>query len=166
MNSNGNSVFFNAGLEKFNLESVPAGSMDDFLSQSVGSTKQDPGAALAKLEQETDKYEIQLKELQSYNEKLTHEFNEKVEYQEVLEKSLEFFTFAEGGGGGERLDIMKFQKLAGVVSTEEIATFNRMIFRTIRGNSLVRFTEIDHPMTDPDSGKSSSKSVFLIFYKS
>merc|ERR1712161_128930 len=158
--------FFNAGIEKFGLESAPAGSIEAFLSTSVGTTKQDPGAALGQLEQETDTYEAQLKELNSYNEKLTHEFNEKVEYQEVLEKSLEFFTFEEGGETGKRLDIMKFQRLAGVVSTDEIATFNRMIFRTTRGNSLVRFAEIDHPITDPETAKSVSKSVFLIFYKS
>merc|ERR1712161_61328 len=98
--------FFNAGIEKFGLESAPAGSIEAFLSTSIGTTKQDPGAALGRLEQETDTYEAQLKELNSYNEKLTHEFNEKVEYQEVLEKSLEFFTFEEGGETGKRLDIV------------------------------------------------------------
>jgi len=157
--------FFNAGIDKFGLESTPAGSLEAFLTDAVGTTKQDPGATLTALEQETDKYEVQLKELNSYNEKLTHEFNEKVEYQEVLEKTMEFFKF-DTSELGKRLDIMKFQTIAGVVSTEETATFNRMIFRTTRGNSLVRFAEIENPITDPETAKSSSKSVFLIFYKS
>jgi V-type H+-transporting ATPase subunit a len=61
---------------------------------------------------------------------------------------------------------MKFNCISGVVSTDERNRFDRMIFRTTRGNSLVKFTEINHPIIDPDTGLSTSKSVFLIFYKS
>mgnify|MGYP003334844013 CR=1 FL=1 len=80
--------YFNTETEKFGLESKSAGRIDDFLEESVGTSKADPTSSLEAMENELDGYESQLKELNSYNDKLTHEFNEKVEYQEVLEKTL------------------------------------------------------------------------------
>jgi len=159
--------FFYGELDKFGLEAKSAGTVDAFLAESVGSQKTDPGSSLKALEKETEAHEKQLRELNSYNEQLTHEFNEKVELQEVLEKAWNFFRFDRSGLSGKtRLDTMKFQSIAGVVSTDERARFDRMIFRTTRGNSLVRFAPIDHPTVDPETGKESEKSVFLIFYKS
>jgi len=154
-------------LDKFDLEAETAGSVDGFLAESVGTQKIDPMSSLEALEKDMDVYENQLRELNSYNEQLTHEFNEKVELQQVLEKAQNFYEFDRSNfSGNTRLDIMRFNCIAGVVSTEEKVRFDRMIFRTTRGNSLVRFAPIDHPTIDPESGKESKKSVFLIFYKS
>jgi V-type H+-transporting ATPase subunit a len=154
-------------LDKFDLEAKTAGSVDGFLTESVGTQNIDPMSSLEALEKDLDVYENQLRELNSYNEKLTHEFNEKVELQQVLEKAQNFYEFDRSNFSGKtRLDIMRFNCIAGVVSTEEKVRFDRMIFRTTRGNSLVQFAPIDHPTIDPESGKESEKSVFLIFYKS
>jgi V-type H+-transporting ATPase subunit a len=159
--------FFYGELNKFDLEATTAGSVDAFLEESVGTQKIDPMSSLEALEKELEVYENQLRELNSYNEQLTHEFNEKVELQEVLEKARNFYEFDRSELSGKtRLDIMRFNCIAGVVSTEEKVRFDRMIFRTTRGNSLVRFAPIDHSTTDPQSGRESEKSVFLIFYKS
>ena len=159
--------FFYGELNKFDLEATTAGSVDAFLEESVGTQKIDPMSSLEALEKELEVYEDQLRELNSYNEQLTHEFNEKVELQEVLEKARNFYEFDRSELSGKtRLDIMRFNCIAGVVSTEEKVRFDRMIFRTTRGNSLVRFAPIDHSTTDPQSGRESEKSVFLIFYKS
>ena len=165
--------FFNIEIDKFKLETTPAASnIDTFLDTNVGTTKKtgdsSGGSAYIKvLEDELEIYDKQLRELNSYNEKLTNEFNEKVEYQEVLEKCAEFYKFDNNTDGDlKKLDIMKFNSISGVVSTEERYRFERMIFRTTRGNSLIRFSEIGNPIVDPENGVSSSKSVFLIFYKS
>jgi len=159
--------YFNTETEKFGLESKSAGRIDDFLEESVGTSKADPTSSLEAMENELDGYESQLKELNSYNDKLTHEFNEKVEYQEVLEKTSNFFKFDKSEFAGKvRLDIMKFQLIAGVVSTEEKMRFERMIFRSTRGNSLVRFAPIDQPIIDPETTKETDKCVFLVFFKS
>jgi V-type H+-transporting ATPase subunit a len=130
-----------------------------------------------------------LKELNNYSEKLTIEYNEKVELQEVLEKARKFFmtdaprlavselsatrygrdgrqeTLLGDGDVGRDLD-MRFSSITGVVSTEEKARFERMIFRATRGNCFVRFAPIKQPITDPKTGELVEKSVFIVFYKS
>ena len=134
-------------------------------------------------------YESQLRELNAYSEKLTREYNEKVELQEVLEKARRFFmtdtprlAVSRLGGGGalkagsllasgddeaRGLDLdMRFSSITGVVSTEEKVRFERMIFRATRGNCYVRFAPIKQPITDPESGALVEKCVFIVFFKS
>ena len=43
------------------------------------------------LEAELEKYEEQLLELNNYSKELTTKYNEKIEYQECLEKGKSFF---------------------------------------------------------------------------
>jgi len=89
--------FFHAECEKFELDLVSAGNVDIFVNSptlvsGTGDGSKKSGAQLLEsLEAELDGYEGQLRELNSYSEKLTAEYNEKVELQEVLEKSRRFF---------------------------------------------------------------------------
>ena len=85
--------FFSGEIDKFELEKASAGTVDSFLS-STASTSGDKASGaqlLESLEVELEGYESQLRELNSYSEKLTIEYNEKVELQEVLEKARRFF---------------------------------------------------------------------------
>lgn len=184
--------YFGREIEKFDLDVASAGTVDTFLGSStaVGSNGAKGGAQLIEsLENELVGYESQLVELNSYSEKLTIEYNEKVELQEVLEKARRFFMIdaprlavseltTEGPGGNEKgllddgnmesrpdLD-MRFSSITGVVASEEKSRFERMIFRATRGNCYVRFAPIKQPITDPQSGMEIEKSVFIIFYKS
>ena len=173
---------------------VSAGNVDNFVNSPAlvsgtgGDGSKKSGAQLLEsLESELDGYESQLKELNSYSEKLTTEYNEKVELQEVLEKARRFFmtdaprlavseltSGADGNDDGllqsdnaPRPDLdMRFSSITGVVATEEKVRFERMIFRATRGNCYVRFAPIKQPITDPESGQLVEKSVFIIFYKS
>jgi V-type H+-transporting ATPase subunit a len=174
--------FFAGECDRFSLEVASAGDADDFLT-NMGSTKEKQ--LLDALEVDLEAYESQLKELNSYSEKLTVEYNEKVELQEVLEKARRFFmtdaprlavselssTRLGGSEGlleadhGRDLD-MRFSSITGVVATEEKNRFERMIFRATRGNCFVRFASIKQPITDPTSGEQVEKSVFIVFYKS
>jgi len=188
--------YFANECDKFGLEIESAGTADTFLDQSALTNGDDKTGAqlLEALEVELEGYETQLRELNSYSEKLTLEYNEKVELQEVLEKSRRFFMtdaprlavseLTTGGsrtaGGNDRsaglLDDgdevdgrdmdMRFSSITGVVSTEEKARFERMIFRATRGNCYVRFAPIKQPITDPETGQMTEKCVFIIFYKS
>lgn len=184
--------FFAAEIEKFDLPMASAGTVDAFLETPVilsGETSKGSGQQLLEsLENELVGYESQLRELNSYSEKLTIEYNEKVELQEVLEKARRFFMIdaprlavseltTESIGGHEqglldgamesRPDLdMRFSSITGVVATEEKARFERMIFRATRGNCYVRFAPIKQPITDPETGLMVEKSVFIIFYKS
>ena len=191
--------FFSNEIEKFELEMQPAGSVDAFLRVSSampgnGAGKQSGGQLLETLEVELEGYESQLRELNNYSEKLTTEYNEKVELQEVLEKARRFFMTdaprlavselttggtrdsnvasnqanlldTEGSATRPNLD-MRFSSITGVVATEEKNRFERMIFRATRGNCYVRFAPIKQPITDPETGVLLEKSVFIIFYKS
>jgi V-type H+-transporting ATPase subunit a len=188
--------FFAGEIEKFELEMVSAGNVDSFLespssvSGAGDASKSSGGQLLEGLEVELDAYESQLRELNSYSEKLTIEYNEKVELQEVLEKARRFFMtdaprlavseLTSGSGNADNLDNllesegdatrpdldMRFSSITGVVATEEKSRFERMIFRATRGNCYVRFAPIKQPITDPQTGMLLEKSVFIIFYKS
>jgi len=180
--------FFGNECEKFNLEVDSAGDPENFLESSTHS-KESGAQLLEGLEVELESYENQLKELNNYSEKLTIEYNEKVELQEVLEKARRFFmtdaprlavsqisSGRKSGdtrkenllgeeGGGRDMD-MRFSSITGVVSTEEKSRFERMIFRATRGNCFVRSAPIKTPITDPETGELIEKSVFIVFYKS
>ena len=175
--------FFANECDRFNLELTSAGDQDTFVLSSTTKEKQ----LLESIEVELEGYESQLKELNSYSEKLTVEYNEKVELQEVLEKARRFFMtdaprlavseistnrYSDDGNDGllandqgRDLD-MRFSSITGVVSTEEKNRFERMIFRATRGNCFVRFAPIKQPITDPNTGELVEKSVFIVFYKS
>ncbi len=87
--------YFSNEVEKFDLELGSAGIVDDFVNSptdvSADGSKAAGGQLLEKLENELEGFEGQLRELNSYSEKLTTEYNEKVELQEVLEKARRFF---------------------------------------------------------------------------
>jgi len=200
--------FFAGECDKFELTLQSAGNVDDFLStpssasnistlQSTNGGKHDTTGTqlLESLEVELEGYETQLRELNSYSEKLTTEYNEKVELQEVLEKARRFFMtdaprlavseLTTGGGRGTPMSSnkssnlleeeggvsvrdmdMRFSSITGVVSVEEKVRFERMIFRATRGNCYVRFASIKQPITDPMTGMLLEKCVFIVFYKS
>ena len=142
---------------------------------------------LESLEVDLEGYDSQLKELNNYSQKLTVEYNEKVELQEVLEKARRFFMtdaprlavseytsskYTDGRDDGllandlgRDMD-MRFSSITGVVATEEKQRFERMIFRSTRGNCFIRFAPIKQPITDPITGDLQEKMVFIIFYKS
>eukprot|EP00543_Licmophora_paradoxa_P002448 CAMPEP_0202454424 /NCGR_PEP_ID=MMETSP1360-20130828/12157_1 /ASSEMBLY_ACC=CAM_ASM_000848 /TAXON_ID=515479 /ORGANISM="Licmophora paradoxa, Strain CCMP2313" /LENGTH=884 /DNA_ID=CAMNT_0049073733 /DNA_START=131 /DNA_END=2785 /DNA_ORIENTATION=+ len=186
--------FFANECEKFELDLDPAGQVDQFLNAASNPGANDKTGAqlIESLEAELEGYESQLKELNSYSEKLTTEYNEKVELQEVLEKARRFFmtdaprlavselttggadsgdgrgdSLLESEAGATARDMdMRFSSITGVVATEEKARFERMIFRATRGNCYVRFAPIKQPITDPHTGYLTEKCVFIVFYKS
>jgi V-type H+-transporting ATPase subunit a len=182
--------FFAGEIEKFELEMASAGTVDSFIESpaAIAGGDASKGQLLEGLEVELEGYESQLRELNNFSEKLTIEYNEKVELQEVLEKARRFFmsdaprlavselttgprsadneaNLLETEAARPDLD-MRFSSITGVVATEEKNRFERMIFRATRGNCYVRFAPIMQPITDPETGMLLEKSVFIIFYKS
>jgi len=182
--------FFQAETTKFGLPIVES-------EQSAEPDKRQGSAVLGAMEQELEGYESQLKQLNSFNEKLTSEYNEKIELHETLLKSRDFFATdaprlmesealssssrstvsrngteslleSEVGAAAEagRDDSMRFSSLTGVVASEEKARFERMVFRSTRGNCFLRFSEIEQTIMDPETNQPQKKHVFLIFFKS
>lgn len=181
--------FFQAEIDKFGIETTSAGDINTFLATPILSkdnSKASGTQILENLESELEDYQAQLKELNNFSEKLTIEYNEKVELQEVLEKARRFFmtdgprlavselaaeptgpTNQEGLLEAHRPELdMRFSSITGVVATEERVRFERMIWRATKGNCFLRFVPIKQPITDPKTGELLEKSVFIIFYKS
>lgn len=54
--------------------------------------------------------------------------------------------------------------VTGVIPRSKITTFERVLWRILRGNLFMNFAEIDEPVIDPtDSDKTVTKNVFAIF---
>ncbi|KAG7406122.1 V-type proton ATPase subunit a [Fusarium oxysporum f. sp. rapae] len=53
--------------------------------------------------------------------------------------------------------------VAGVISRDRFATFERILWRTLRGNLYMKQSEIPEPLTDPTSNEAIKRNVFLIF---
>lgn len=61
---------------------------------------------------------------------------------------------------------LRFRNITGVVPADERLKFERMIFRTTRGNCLSRFSPIEELIIDPASGNPVEKHAFVIFFQS
>lgn len=53
--------------------------------------------------------------------------------------------------------------VAGVINRDKIITFERILWRVLRGNLYMNQTQIDEPILNPLNGESVSKNVFIIF---
>ncbi|KAF2401052.1 V0/A0 complex, 116-kDa subunit of ATPase [Trichodelitschia bisporula] len=53
--------------------------------------------------------------------------------------------------------------VAGVIPRERIAAFERILWRTLRGNLYMNQSEISEPIIDPETNEGVSKNVFVIF---
>jgi V-type H+-transporting ATPase subunit a len=62
--------------------------------------------------------------------------------------------------------ILRFRNITGVVPADERLKFERMIFRTTRGNCFTRFSPIEELIVDPSSGNPVEKVAFVIFFQS
>ncbi len=79
---------------KFGLDTEVPGGFQQFLAQSQGDAKEQRSGAyvLEQLETKLEDHEGRLLELSSFGEKITREYNEKVEFQEVLQKVQRLFA--------------------------------------------------------------------------
>lgn len=61
---------------------------------------------------------------------------------------------------------LRFRNITGVVPADERLKFERMVFRTTRGNCFTRFSPIEELIVDPSTGASVEKHAFVIFFQS
>ncbi|KAJ3092075.1 H(+)-transporting V0 sector ATPase subunit a [Quaeritorhiza haematococci] len=67
---------------------------------------------------------------------------------------------AEAGGAPRAVNL---GFVAGVIPRARMGTFERILFRALRGNLYMNFAEIDEPITDPVTDEVVAKNVFIIF---
>ena len=53
--------------------------------------------------------------------------------------------------------------VAGVINRARITTFERILWRALRGNLYMNYAEIDEPIVDPITDEVTEKNVFIIF---
>ncbi|KHN97352.1 vacuolar ATP synthase 98 kDa subunit [Metarhizium album ARSEF 1941] len=53
--------------------------------------------------------------------------------------------------------------VAGVITRDRVAAFERILWRTLRGNLYMNQSEIPEPLIDPTNNESINKNVFVIF---
>jgi len=181
-----------SGPEVLDAESATGDSVASSVNLRTSFRDKPRKRLLEKLDARLDVYEKQLRELNELSERLTRECNEKIELQEILDKSRkclmldtprlaamqleqnneddedeeQLTTSLIEAEGGPSYDDIRFSSITGVVATDERSSFERIIFRATRGNCFVRFVNINDPITDPYTGFEVDKSVFIIFYQS
>ncbi|KAL8993587.1 MAG: hypothetical protein Q9169_006238 [Polycauliona sp. 2 TL-2023] len=65
--------------------------------------------------------------------------------------------------GGQSLSGMNIGFVAGVIPRSRIAAFERILWRTLRGNLYMNQSEIPKPIVDPTNNEEIQKNVFVIF---
>ncbi|KAL8838235.1 MAG: hypothetical protein Q9176_005164 [Flavoplaca citrina] len=65
--------------------------------------------------------------------------------------------------GGRSLSGMNIGFVAGVIPRSRIAAFERILWRTLRGNLYMNQSEIPKPIVDPTNNEEIQKNVFVIF---
>ena len=68
------------------------------------------------------------------------------------------------GDVGERsFSVMNIGFVSGVIPRERVAAFERILWRTLRGNLYMNQSEIPEALVDPTNNESINKNVFVIF---
>jgi V-type H+-transporting ATPase subunit a len=66
--------------------------------------------------------------------------------------------------GAERsFTVMNIGFVSGVIPRERMGAFERILWRTLRGNLYMNQTEIPEPIINPENNEETSKNVFIIF---
>jgi V-type H+-transporting ATPase subunit a len=66
-------------------------------------------------------------------------------------------------GGDRSFSVMNIGFVAGVIPRERIASFERILWRTLRGNLYMNQSEIPEPIINPETNEEINKNVFIIF---
>jgi V-type H+-transporting ATPase subunit a len=67
------------------------------------------------------------------------------------------------GDADRSFSVMNIGFVAGVIPRERIAAFERILWRTLRGNLYMNQAEIPEPIINPETNEGVHKSVFVIF---
>ncbi|KDO25283.1 hypothetical protein SPRG_22235 [Saprolegnia parasitica CBS 223.65] len=180
---------FMVEMTKFKISAKSADNVDSFLAGSpdVCHSSQDTTVrALNSIERILEDKEQELLQLNSMHEKLTREYNERKELQEIISRigglvetelsdamrvssrmGSSITTSVDSPMDASESDLaIRFKNITGVVPADERLNFERMVFRATRGNCFMRFSAIDELLADPGTGVAVEKHAFVIFFQS
>jgi len=128
------------------------------------------------LETQFEELEKELLQLRGNQEVLDRNYNELTEMKYVLTKDAVFFSEAVEGAleqvplvpddKGEVKDkTIKIGFYTGAIKREKFFAFNTVLWRSLRGNMLIKYAELEDKIRDPSSGDLVHKTVFIVFFQ-
>ncbi|KAG9320396.1 hypothetical protein KVV02_005214 [Mortierella alpina] len=138
------------------------------------------------LQKRLSEHEHRLLQMNSSREAMQRRFLELTEYKHVLRESRDFFQEAashqdeirqsfdvpsaplledlEAGHSQEVQSLgLNLGNVTGVIPRSKTQTFERILWRSLRGNLFMNTAEIDEPVIDPMTDTPIEKNVFIIF---
>lgn len=134
------------------------------------------------LETQFEDLEKELNQMNNNQEVLNRNYNELIEMKHVLTKDSAFFSEAVGDWhesdsevakspllvDPNTIEVSKSVKLGfitGVIKRDKFSSFERVLWRSTRGNLFMKHADIEDKIKDPHTGDLVEKSVFIIFYQ-
>ncbi|KAI8329294.1 V-type ATPase, V0 complex, 116kDa subunit family [Chlamydoabsidia padenii] len=171
--------FFKAQTEKANIPTRSLTTTSDSLSHARSAQEID------ELEEKLRQHEGRITEMNTSYETLQRRYLQLTELRHVLRDTGVFFQQASRqdipGAGEEAEDTaalldndveqqaynetsqVNLGYVTGVIPRSRIQTFERVLWRSLRGNLYMNTAEIDESIVDPDSDAVVEKNVFAIF---
>jgi V-type H+-transporting ATPase subunit a len=80
-----------------------------------------------------------------------------------LLQDVEQHAQGQNGDADHSFSVMNIGFVAGVIPRDRVAAFERILWRTLRGNLYMNQSEIPEPLIDPTNNEEVNKNVFVIF---
>jgi V-type H+-transporting ATPase subunit a len=80
-----------------------------------------------------------------------------------LLQDIEQHPTGQNGDAERSFSVMNIGFVAGVIPRDRVAAFERILWRTLRGNLYMNQSEIPEPLVDPTNNEAVHKNVFVIF---
>jgi len=168
--------FFEEQLRKAGVWNIKERPGNIRYEEYVNSTSSEEPLLMDKLEIQLEEIERELIQLNANQETLDRNHNELIELRHVLDKDSSFFGYDSGGQGAaaysEQQPLVQGEDMGsplsfitGVVLRSKMSTFERVLWRAMRGNLFIRQAEIEEPIRDPATGEYQEKNVFIILYR-
>ncbi|KAF2842040.1 vacuolar ATP synthase 98 kDa subunit [Patellaria atrata CBS 101060] len=175
--------YFHAQMEK---AGIPMRSIYEFSNMMAAPT----ASEIDELADRSQSLENRISSLNESYETLKKREVELTEWRHVLREAGSFFDRARGQteeirnslddddapllrdveqhngdaqGGDRSFSVMNIGFVAGVIPRERIAAFERILWRTLRGNLYMNQKEVPEPIINPETNEGVSKNVFIIF---
>jgi len=124
------------------------------------------------LETKFEEMEKQLIDLNNHQQTLLRNRTQLVELHHVLEKDAKFFNqqATDEVTSGEEVELATrgLSYVTGVIARDKFTVFERVVFRSSRGNVYIQYAEIqDDPVEEevaPGGHREPRKNVFIIFF--
>ncbi|KAK4492009.1 hypothetical protein RD792_002797, partial [Penstemon davidsonii] len=151
-----------------------------------------PDIELEELEMQLADHEHELIEMNANSDKLQQTYNELLEFKMVLQKAGDFLVSSGGHAAAQETELDEnipinddyadsaslleqemrpgpsnqsgVRFISGIICKSKVMRFERMLFRTTRGNMLFNQAQADDQIMDPVSNETVEKTVFVVFF--